>query len=208
MAPQLLMAFQKLNPNPTVAHGAFETFREQMATPPRAYHTALHAEAVLRQLYAWTDEQPSLPLVAAALYHDVIYDAARHDNELQSAVFAHDALTTLGVTTPDIVRTTNLILATRFHQPHLQDRDEVLMVDADLYILGTSAEDYAAYVAAIREEYAHVAEADWRVGRVAVMERFLQREHIYWGDWEGGEQRETAARANIAREVFSLAPAE
>ena len=79
-----------------------------------------------------------------------------------------------------------------------------MLIDADLYILGASPDDYAAYVAAVRAEYAHVTDDAWRAGRPAVLNHFLQRPQIYLGDWRGRDEREARAQENIAAEIARL----
>lgn len=59
------------------------------------------------------------------------------------------------------------------------------MLDADLAVLGSSADDYNRYAGAIRKEYASVPEADYRAGPLF-------------------EQYEQAARANLRREIECL----
>ena len=180
--------------------------REKMTavTTPHAYHNERHIVAVLACVFRWSAGEPSLPLVAAALYHDAVYDPTRHDNELQSAVFCHDELTRTGVPVLRIVQAINLILATAYHQPHLQNADEVTMVDADLFILGSAPATYETYVQAIRTEYRHLSDEQWRTGRRGLLERFLQRERLYHGTWDGCAEREAQARANITAEIASL----
>jgi predicted metal-dependent HD superfamily phosphohydrolase len=49
----------------------------------------------------------------------------------------------------------------------------------DLSIRGTPAPAFACYEADIRREYAMVPEDAYRVGRAAVLERFLSRDRLY-----------------------------
>ena len=74
---------------------------------------------------------------------------------------------------------------------------------ADLAILGASSDTYAAYVADVRAEYAHVHDDEWRTGRADVVGTFLERERIY-ATVAGSERWESAARANLAAEVEEL----
>ena len=200
-------AFAHLAPTPAQAQSEEAALRDGMqppGAPPRPYHNIAHVEAVLGCLFAWTAGEPPRPLLAAALYHDVVYDPAQHDNEAQSAARCHDALTRLGATDDEIARATDLILLTVRHEPRPGDRASSLMADADLFILGSAPDDYDAYVRAVRAEYAHVTGAHWQAGRPAVIERFLRRERIYTGDWPGRDERETQARRNITREIATL----
>ena len=118
--------------------------------------------------------------------------------------FCHDELQSAGVSTRDLLQAASLILATQYHQPHQQNGDEVLLVDADLYVLGSPSAEYAAYVVGVRAEYAHVSEKDWRSGRAAVMRRFLERATIYRGQWPDRDDHEEQARKNILQEIAAL----
>lgn len=198
-------AFAYLLPEP-FAEELGRRLREKMTpgTSLRAYHNEQHIVAVLDCLFRWSENKPSAPLVAAALYHDAVYEPTRHDNELLSAVFCHEELTRAKVPAITIVQAVSLIFATAYHQPNLQNADEVKIVDADLFILGSAPPEYDTYVQAIRTEYRHVVEEQWRTGRKGVLERFLQRERLYSGTWDGCAEREAQARANIANEIASL----
>ena len=71
-------------------------------------------------------------------------------------------------------------------------------------MLGAPPDQYDAYEAAVRQEYAWVGETDWRAGRAAVLKAFLSRPHIFHTEiFRQG--RETRARENIARSLERLA---
>src|SRR5262249_28427939 len=64
--------------------------------PGRCYHTLDHIAALLRQL----DEHRAVArdadaLALAIIFHDVVYDPLRHDNEARSAALARARLTSL-----------------------------------------------------------------------------------------------------------------
>ena len=203
---EISRAFAALTPNEAGQTSGRLRLLAQMELPaPRPYHNAVHIAHVLHCLFAWSDAKPAAALLAAALYHDAVYDAARKDNEAQSAAFCRAELRTLGLCEPDINEAVRLIEATVKHDtPAAQTKGEVLLLDADLFVFGGTPADYANYVRAVRAEYAHVSDADWQTGRPAVLRRFLQREKIYGGDWDGCAAREKAARENIAGEVSRL----
>ena len=83
------------------------------------------------------------------------------------------------------------------------DRDTAALLDADLAILGASAERYTRYAADVRREYAWVPDAEYRKGRAAVLEMFLARPRLYWHDvmYQEGEER---ARQNMRDELARL----
>ena len=54
-----------------------------------------------------------------------------------------------------------------------------MLCDADLAVLGGDATEYAQYAADIREEYAHVDDDAFRAGRIAVLQRLLEKQPLY-----------------------------
>ena len=89
------------------------------------------------------------------------------------------------------------------HRAASEDRDGQVLLDADLAILGATAERYAAYSQAICQEYAWVPEEQYRSGRRQVLEGFLRRERLYYLD-EMHAALETQARQNLADEIAAL----
>ena len=136
----------------------------------------------------------------AIWFHDVIYDPRRKDNEEQSAAHFLEESRREGMTGDWMANVCRLIRVTSHHRA--EAKDEALLCDIDLSILGRSPEEYARYVSAVRREYAWVSEGDWRWGRAAVLRTFLERPVIYrTADYAATE---TAARSNLERELRSL----
>jgi predicted metal-dependent HD superfamily phosphohydrolase len=138
----------------------------------------------------------------AAWMHDAVYDprALGDANERDSAEFAAGLLSTLGVrgdVADDVAR---LVGLTAGHATGEDDPDGELLCDADLAVLAGDEDDYAAYTAAIRREYAHVPDDAFRDGRAQVLKALLELPSIYRlaplrAQWEG------KARANLEREL-------
>ena len=141
-------------------------------------------------------------LLAAAWFHDVVYDARRHDNEERSADVLARELRRHGIDRRVIADAVSLVLETKRHSPSTLDIAAKVLVDADLATLSASPERYDAYSAAIREEYAWVPDAAYQAGRASVLRRFLERRSIYQA--RAMRRREPAARANIEREIKRL----
>jgi predicted metal-dependent HD superfamily phosphohydrolase len=55
----------------------------------------------------------------------------------------------------------------------------------------------------VRAEYRHVTDDEWRIGRAAVLEGFLERPAIY-STPTARDRWETRARANLTAELASL----
>ncbi|GAA5534683.1 phosphohydrolase [Deinococcus aluminii] len=165
----------------------------------RAYHNAAHVRALLTALASRGVLTPTLAL--AAWGHDLIYDPRAQGNEERSAETFGAWLASQGADAALVQEVTALILATRHTAPP-QTRAEALLVDADLSILGADALTFAAYDAAIRQEYAFVPDAEYREGRARVLRGFLERERIYVTPEFAG--LEGQARANLAAVLARL----
>ena len=98
-----------------------------------------------------------------------------------------------------------MIEATGTHDPQVgaDDHAAAILFDADLAILGSSPAEYQAYVTGVRAEYAHVDDDTWRVGRPAVLHRFLDRPAIYVTPTMRAA-RERRARANLTAELAAI----
>jgi predicted metal-dependent HD superfamily phosphohydrolase len=172
----------------------------------RRYHTLTHVMWVLRHISTLSAAgEPTTDLAAvqlAALWHDAVYNAAASDNEARSAQLAKAAADDLGWTAARQELVEQLVLATAGHQP--TDADEAMLVDADLAILGAPPHEYAAYVAGVRSEYAHVSDDAWRTGRSAVLGGFLGQSQLFTTATMRA-QREMRARANITAELAAMA---
>ncbi len=66
-----------------------------------------------------------------------------------------------------------LVRLTVTHAPAGDDRDGQVLCDADLAILASAPSAYAAYTAAVRQEYHFVPDDAFREGRAAVLRQLL-----------------------------------
>ena len=176
--------------------------------PHRYYHTATHIMMVVRNVHdvaAMSACQPSAELVAAALYHDAIYDPRSDDNELRSAALAAGDLVELGWSVERCALVKALIVATAGHSPTAGSviADTQFLLDADLAILGAEPHSYQAYVNGVRAEYYFVDDDRWRTGRGRVLQGFLDRPQIFATAYMRSEV-EHRARANIEAELATL----
>ncbi len=171
----------------------------------RRYHTVAHVEAVVRHVAELAEAEPVDDLgavVAAALYHDAIYEPQHPANERASARLARRDLDQLGWPPARVVHVAAMIEATRDHTDP-PDRDTAVLFDADLAILGAAPQAYAEYAQRVRAEYSHVDDEHWSAGRAAVLQFLLDRAAIY--STPTGRQRwEAAARENITAELAAL----
>lgn len=172
--------------------------------PHREYHNLMHIEDVLLRIEEL--EPPAeheLALALAAWFHDAVYQPGQEDNEDRSAYAAYDALEQVGADPELIAEVVRLIRLTASHEPEDDDPAGAVLCDADLAILAAASDRYAQYATAIRQEYTHVPDVDFRAGRSEALRSFLDRPTIYRTAY-GREHWEAAARANMSREIASL----
>lgn len=160
--------------------------------PHRHYHGIAHIAAML-------DAGRTFPLdrvqTMAVWFHDAVYDPRSKTNEEDSADLARSRLLAGGWPVADCERVAAIVLDTKRHMP---SRDEsAAVLDLDLMSLALPWPEFAANTAAIRREYAHVADADFAAGRAAFFATMLQRERLYFTSW--GAKLEASARANLRR---------
>lgn len=176
--------------------------------PHRRYHTLTHLTAVLdhidvlEQAEAGYAPDPALVRLAA-WFHDAVYAPDRSENEERSARLAERALPEAGVSAEGTAEVARLVRLTVTHAPAPDDLNGQVLCDADLAILAAPPDTYAAYTAAVREEYAFVPEDAFRQGRADVLRQLLALPQLFRTPY-GTRQWEKAARANIAAELKRL----
>ncbi len=169
----------------------------------RYYHNAAHIGACLALLdacAALADHPHEIEL--ALWFHDAVYKPLSGGNERASADWAARFLAANGAVPEVSGRVQRLVMATA-HDAPAQTRDESLLVDLDLSILGADAASYAAYETAIRKEYKIIPMPLYRRKRVEVLSGFLQRPRIYHCT-PLYEAREQQARVNLAQAIAQL----
>lgn len=174
--------------------------------PGRHYHDVRHVGWVVRHVVeignrCAVDDLASI--VAAGFFHDAVYDPTRHDNEQQSAALASRALSEIGWDAARCGGVSAMVLATATHDVESASLDTAVLLAADLAVLASEPARYHDYALAVRKEYAHVSDDDWRNGRSAVLQRLLGRAHLFapalrLDEWE------TRARANLTAELATL----
>ncbi|UNO40428.1 hypothetical protein [Streptomyces sp. MST-110588] len=174
------------------------------AEPQRRYHTTEHLTAALDRIDELAEHADDLNVVRlAAWFHDAVYRPDRSENEERSAALAERALPELGASDAQTAEVARLVRLTATHDPAPGDRNGEVLCDADLAVLAGSPERYAAYAAAVREEYGFVPDADFREGRAAVLRQLLALERLFRTP-VGYEQWEHTARRNLATELDLL----
>lgn len=170
----------------------------------RRYHTLRHLRECLGHLGDVRPLTRKPDEIAIALwFHDAVYDPLRADNEERSAQWARDSVLHAGLGDTAAGRIHAMVMATKGHAPAEGDDDLQLLLDIDLAILGAPQERYDEFEQQIREEYAHVPEAEFRARRAAILRGFLAREALYGTDVFRGVL-EARARMNLGRAIVGL----
>jgi predicted metal-dependent HD superfamily phosphohydrolase len=181
----------------------FAQLAKAYAEPSRAYHNTEHIRDCLSQLDLSRELARKPDEVEAALwFHDVVYVPGAADNEDRSARLAEAALTAAEAPVERSRRVAKLVLATR-HLMAPRDPDTQLICDIDLSILGREPTVFDRFERAIRQEYAHIAEPDYRHERAAVLAGFLRRESLYQTEYFR-DRFEQQARINLSRVMRDL----
>jgi len=168
----------------------------------RGYHDRLHLAEVLgnvEELMSGDDPDREAVLVAA-WFHDAVYEG-RDDDEERSARLAEEELG--GIAADLAEEVARLVRLTRTHRPADDDRAGMVLCDADLAILASEEDRYAAYVRGVRSEYAHVSDADFAAGRSAVLRDLLAKPTLFHLP-AARDRWEERARRNVRRELAEL----
>jgi predicted metal-dependent HD superfamily phosphohydrolase len=174
---------------------------DRWSEPHRKYHGCTHLLSVLEALDLLTDPvDPPRPVLLAAWFHDAVYQGVAGQDEEESARLAEDRLQAAGLPEAEVVEVSRLVLLTSDHRPQPGDDDGALLCDADLSILGGEPDEYARYLAAVRQDYAHIGDADFAAGRAAVVRQLLELDPLF----HSGRARELwldAAHRNLKGEL-------
>ncbi|MGR0160275.1 DUF4031 domain-containing protein [Paenarthrobacter nitroguajacolicus] len=174
---------------------------ERWGADGRKYHSRTHLLAVLEALDLLTEpEQPPRTALLAAWFHDAVYEGVAGQDEEESARLAEDRLTSTGLAHAEVAEVARLVRLTSSHSPSPGDHTGALLCDADLSVLGGDEQSYARYLAAVREDYAHVSDHDFARGRAAVVRHLLGLDPLFHGERAKAHWLE-AARRNLAGEL-------
>jgi predicted metal-dependent HD superfamily phosphohydrolase len=174
--------------------------------PTRHYHDVGHVAWVVRHVLTLADRvvlDDVDATVAAAFFHDAVYDPQRSDNEATSARVAERSLGEIGWTDARCARVAEMVLATAHHDVADADIDTCVLLAADLGVLAAEPSRYGEYATAVRREYAHVDDEAWRAGRSQVLRALLASPALFAPEL-GLDDWEARARANLTAELATL----
>lgn len=179
--------------------------------PHRRYHDVTHLAEVLTAVDTLCkaeglDGGDRAATALAAWFHDAVYAVDALDgNEAASAVLATRALTRLGAPVGLRAWVAALVLDTATHDlGPAAEPAQVVLHDADLWVLSAPVARFDEYCHQVREEYAHVPVTAYAASRSKVLRPFLVRSHVYHSA-HARAAWEPAARENLARELTRLA---
>lgn len=215
--PEVRAAWRRHVGTSSAATAVLESVLARHREPHRRYHGVGHVAWVLRHLATLSRSEPHDDLgaiVAAACFHDAVYDPRAVDNEAASARLARTSLAGLGWPAERVEHVVSMVEATAGHVTDAAssgragatvDADTAVLLDADLAVLGSDPAAYLEYSRGVRAEYAHVDDTAWRDGRAAVLRTLLARRRVYLTA-TARERWEVRARANLRAELASLEP--
>lgn len=182
---------------------------EQYTKPNRYYHNWSHIADCLAQANRLRAlfREPEVAIIAL-LYHDVVYDATRQDNEEQSTAILGRDWKQLGIRSGLVLtRIERAIMATK-HDLTWDYPDTQLVCDIDLSGLATAWwPRFLRNSLLIRREYAHVTdEAEFWRARSEFLNRFAHRGQIYqspaFAHLEGIAQQHVALFSNLVNRRY------
>ena len=181
----------------------------------RHYHILSHVETMYGQYYAVRGLIPEYNsinshrvMVLAIAFHDIVYEPKSKTNELDSiSKFEQFQAETQLCIQGEVELVSALIRCTIRHQldqcPPEFHAFASWFLDFDLEVLGRVETEYDRYARQIRQEYIYFGDSDYQLGRVKVLESFLQRPQLYFTDYYR-QKCESRARENVKRECQSL----
>ncbi|MFD6950638.1 metal-dependent phosphohydrolase [Nocardiopsis sp. TSRI0078] len=172
--------------------------------PHRRYHTLTHLEATLRAVGLLRNEARDADRVRYAVwFHDAVYEGVPGRDERESAELAERLLSLMGAGPAFAREVARLVGVTATHRPGRWDADGAVVCDADLSVLAAPADEYLAYTTAIRAEYRHVPDEEFRAGRAGVLRSLLEAPHLFHTPF-GRAHWEARARVNMLAELDRL----
>lgn len=173
----------------------------------RSYHNLLHIGYMLENLdrnFKDVYREEAFQLRLAIVYHDVVYDPKRRDNEFQSALAAREELPLVyeGISEETLDEVSRLIMLTKYHLSAGPD-DTLGNIIIDLDLAGMATSQYDSNTERIRQEFDFLSDEEWRKSRVKFLKTYLKRDQIFYTEY-GQRNWENPARHNMTWELEGL----
>ena len=166
--------------------------------PQRHYHSLAHIDhclSIFDQCKSLAANPDALEI--AVWFHDVIFEPGKHDNEASSAELYQEL--SAGVHDTEFRELVDrLIMATLHDGRSLGDNDAGYMIDIDLSSFGLPWEDFLRDSQHLREENAHLSDAEYYRRQGDFQSCLLARPRFYLTDFFC-QRYEQQARDNLAR---------
>lgn len=198
--------FSKYVKKKTSINLLFEDVLKKYSTKSRHYHNMQHLYGMVSM---WESHKHLLEnpneVFFAIMYHDIIYNVKRADNEGKSALFFNEKIAPLlkmnyesiNFVVKAIVATTHSTAAVTISS---LDKDIQYLLDFDLEVLGTRHQStYDWYREGVRKEYKIYPDDIYKEGRKKVLESFLSKKNIYLT--KEFKKIEKNARKNLQNEI-------
>ena len=167
--------------------------------PHRHYHNINHLHDCFIKFdscqYLFKD---TVSIQLAIWFHDAIWNPLSKVNEVSSANLFERTVTTFNT---ELIK--NMILSTEKHFPLSFNQDLLYFLDIDLSILGANKSLFRKYEENICKEYSHVEPLDYLKGRSKILQKFLEREPMFYTK-EMKLKYEKRARRNLNGLVTAL----
>jgi predicted metal-dependent HD superfamily phosphohydrolase len=184
-------------------HDTYDALVEAYSESHRYYHDKSHINTVLAYFDHFCELAENKYEIEIALwFHDVIYKPFSSSNEADSADWAYNFLRQNHAEIETQKTVHDLVIATS-HSHVASGNDEMLIIDIDLAILGSTEDRYSRFSTEVRQEYKKVPDCIYKRKRRAVLKGFLDRDRIYSHDLFHNEFEERA-RVNLGREFNQL----
>lgn len=158
----------------------------EYSSPLRYYHNMQHILKMLNNLeeyskiYEISNMEKNI-LSYAIVFHDIIYDSKKDNNEEESLLLFEDFSNEIGFFSHVNHKVKELIMATKNHDKNKGDDEAInLFLDLDLAILGAEKVVFDVYEKQIRKEYEWVPENVFFEKRHQIMKNFV---NCYKTDW-------------------------
>lgn len=165
----------KAKEDPNVFKGlgvdTYEYLESMHNQPGRYYHNWNHIDEVIAELEEWhkddlmNDDQLEILLITA-LYHDIVYDPKRSDNEELSAAMIHNT----DVFLPTAHTVHELILFTKYQRNPENDLEEIFAC-CDMHIFEENFSKILEFEKAIQQEYSWVPLSVYVPERIKVLQK-------------------------------------
>ena len=196
---------------PEAIGSAGELLIERWSTPDRRFHNLRHLINMLARVDELAEESHDPDIMRVACwYHGCVFSSDVEEvirgnggeDETASAAFAEADLRHLGVPMETVKRVCCLIVNLKRHMLAEDDIDAQALIDADLGTLAVDPQTYTEYVRLLREEYSHIPVEEYLSGRLTIVSRLLDRDHLFHSPL--GQRWEHPARENLAAEQRRL----